>query len=461
MPQLLSLGERAVKLAEKFDASEAEAYLSQTVQNRLTFHEKIESGKTSQLTGIGVRAVVGKRSGFSSSSSVESRDLANVARMAVAIAKASQVDPDWCSLPRRAGKAKVDGIFDKRTAEIETDTLVRKAVEIIDFVRSRDSRLTPVRGSFATGKVTCAIVNSHGSKLSKKGTYASFSMKVKAEDAGKKGISDESYEARSWRAIDFDKLAEEASQRAIKMLNASLIPSAKASVIFVNDLFAQILNVMFTRTINAEAVQKGRSPWIGKIGQHIAQDTFNVTDDGTMKGGFMTWGFDDEGMPQQQTPVIEEGVLRSYLYDTYTAAKDKVASTGNATRWGTSIIGVANPYTRTPTPAPTNFVLKPGDAKRDELIEDTKNGIYVITSIGEWLSNPMSGMLNATVTNGFLVRDGELSNPVKGVIVSGSFFDMISNTIDLIADDTRNAGNFYSPSVRVREMSIAGTQNFP
>jgi len=456
MAQLLSLGERAVKFAVKLGATEAEAYVSQTVQNLLTFHEKIESGKASQLTGIGVRAILDKRIGFASSSLAGSENVENTARIAVGIAKASQADPDWHSLPKKTGRTRVAGTFDRRTAEIETDTLVRKAVEVIDSVRDHDSRLALARGHLTTGTVTYAIVNSHASELSKRGTYAAFSIRVKAEDAGKKGTSDEGWQARSWREIEFEKLTEEASQRAIKMLDASPIPNTKTSVIFASDLFAQILNVMFTRTINAEAVQKGRSPWTGKNGQQIAREDFNIIDDGIMKRGFMTWAFDDEGMPQQQTTVIQRGVLKSYLYDTYTGAKDKVASTGNATRRGMGMFGLANPYTRTPTPAPTNFVLKPGDAERNELIEETQDGLYVVTSIGEWLSNPMSGMLNATVTNAFLVKNGELSNPVKGVIVSGNFFDMIRHKIDLIADDTRNAANFYSPSVRVREMSIAG-----
>lgn len=456
MPQLSPLGERAVKLAKRLGATEAEAYLSQTVQKWLTFHDKIETGKTSQLTGMGVRAIVDKRSGFSSTTSLEPRSLENAAKMAVAIAKASQPDPDWQSLPRRTGKAKVEGTFDKRTAEIEPGTLVRKATETIDLVRNYDSCVTPARGSLVVARVESAIVNSHGSELSKKGTYASFSIRVKAEDAGKKATSDESWQARSWRAIDFDNLAKEASDRAIKMLDASPIPSTKTSVIFASDLFAQILNVMFTRTVNAEAVQRGRSPWIGKIGQQVARDMFNVVDDGTMRNGFMTWSFDDEGITQQRTPVIEKGILRSYLYDTYTATKDKVVSTGNASRRGRGMFGVANAYTMVPTPAPTNFVLRSGDAKRDELIEETKEGIYAVTTIGEWLSNPMSGMLNATVTNGFLVRNGELSDPVKGVIVSGNFFDMIRNNIDMVADDIRNSGGFYSPSIRAREMSVGG-----
>jgi PmbA protein len=192
------------------------------------------------------------------------------------------------------------------------------------------------------------------------------------------------------------------------------------------------------------------------MGQQIAQDTFNVVDDGTKKGGIMSWGFDDEGVPQRKTQVIDRGVLKSYLYDTYTAAKDKVVSTGNARRSRLGTFSLARPYTRTPVPAPTNFVLKQGDAKRDELIEETREGVLVLTTIGEWLSNSMSGALSATVTNGVLVKNGELSDPVKGVIVSGNFFEMIRNTIDLVANDMRNDGSFYSPSVRVQQMSVAG-----
>jgi len=453
---LLSLAQRAVKLAEKMGATETEAFVSQAVQNWLTFHGKIEYAKTSQITGVGVRAFVGKKMGFTSSSSVEIKDIENVAKMAVAIAKASPPDPDWHSLPRKAGKGKAGGTFDKKIVEIETDTLVRKSGEIIDSIHEKDKRLSPARGAMATAKLMCAMANSHGREFSKKGTYALFSIRVKAEDTGKKGTGDEGCETREWKSIEFDKLVDEASRRAIKSLDASPIPSTKASVIFANDVFARILDVMFTNTVNAEAVQKGRSPWIGKIGQQIAQEDFTVVDDGMMKGGMMTSGFDDEGTAQQRTPVIEKGILRSYLYDTYTAMNAKAKSTGNARRSRPGASGLGRPYARTPSPAPTNFLLKPGEAKLDELIEETRDGILVLTTIGEWLSNPMSGALNATVTNGLLVRNGELSDPVKGVIVSGNFFDMIKTNIDLVASDMRNDGNFYSPSVRVKEMFIAG-----
>jgi PmbA protein len=454
MVQLLSSAQKAVKLAEKMGATEAEAFVSQAVQNWLTFHEKIESARTSQITGIGVRAVIGKKVGFSSCSSVGTRELEDAVKTALAIAKASEPDPDWHSLAKRTGKASTEGVFDKMTAEIGTDTLVRKSMEVIDSVHERDSRLGLARGTMTAGKLICAMANSYASEFTKKGTYASFSIRVKAEQNRKKGTGDEGCDTRSWRTIRFDDLVEEASQRAMKSLDATPIPSTKFPVIFVNDVFARILDVMFTGTINADAVQRGRSPWIGKIGQQIAQDYFSAIDDGTMKGGMGTWSFDDEGIPQQRTPVIEKGILRSYLYDAYTAAKSKVASTGNARR--SRSYGLGRPYTKTPTPAPSNFVLKSGNAKRDELIEETRDGILVLTTIGEWLSNPISGTLNATVTNGTLVKNGELSDPIKGVIVSGNFFELIRTKIDLIANDTRNDGNFYSPSVRVQDMSVAG-----
>jgi len=456
MATLVSLAQRAVRFAEKMGATEAEGFVSLAVQNWLTFHEKIEYAKTSQSTGVGVRAFVGKKMGFASSSSVEIKDIESVGKTAVTIAKASQPDSEWHSLLTKRGKAKTSGTFDKKTAEIETDTLLKKAMEVIARVREQDRRLSLARGAIATGRLMCGVANSHGPEFTKKGTYAAFSIRVKAEDVGKKGTGDEGCDARDWKSIEFDELVDEASRRAVSSLDASPIPSTKASVIFSNDVFARILDVMFTNTINAEAVQKGRSPWIGKIGQQIAQDGFTTVDDGLMKGGMMTWGFDDEGTPQQRTPVIEKGVLKTYLYDTYTAAKAKAKSTGNARRSRLGASGLGRPYARTPSPTPTNFVLRPGEAKHNELIEETRNGILVLTTIGEWLSNPMSGALNATVTNGMLVKNGELSDPVKGVIVSGNFFDMIRTNLDLVGNDTRNDGSFYSPSVRVKEMSIAG-----
>jgi PmbA protein len=279
---------------------------------------------------------------------------------------------------------------------------------------------------------------------------------VKAEEAGKKGISDEGIQARSWRELSLEDNADDAADRAIKMMNARPISSRKTSVVISNELTARVLSVMFSGTINAEAVQRGRSPWIAKIGKQVASDNFNLVDDGIRRAGLGTRAFDDEGIPQKTTPIIVKGILRSYLYDNYTAAKDQLSSTGNARRIGSGTFGFGRPYTQTPVPAPTNLVLNNGESSLDELITETGEGLYVVDSIGEWLSNPISGLLNVTVTNAFEIRKGELADPVKGVIVSGNFFEMIMTHMDLIGNDMQNSGNVYAPSVRISEMTLAG-----
>ncbi len=447
---------KAVTLAERLGADEAEAYVTDSIEKTVNFHEKIENGRASHLVGIGVRVVLGRRKGFFSISSIVSKDVENVVKNAIAIARASRPDPNWRNFPRKTGKRSVTGVYDKRTAESDMSDLMKKAIEIIDEIKGKDSRLNPTTSALGTSRTRTAISNSHGCDSTRRSTSASFFVQVKAEEAGKKSVSIEGRQARTWKELQFGEDVASATDRAIKMLDARRIPGKKTSIIFTNDLMSSILGVMFSRTVSAEAIQRGRSPWIGKVDHRVASDNFSLFDEGLRQGGLGTRAFDDEGVPQRTTRIIEKGILKSYLYDSYTASKDGVASTGNASRIASGSLGSTGPYAQIPTPTPNNLILKPGDASIDELIEDTREGLYVIECIGEWLSNPISGLLNATVTNAFEVRNGTISEPVKGVVVSGHFFDIMKNSISLIGDDVQNSGNVYAPSVRISEMTVAG-----
>ena len=207
-----------------------------------------------------------------------------------------------------------------------------------------------------------------------------------------------------------------------------------------------MIGVMFGGTIDAYSVQKNRSPWKDKIGQQVASENFNLIDDGTLEAGFRTRPFDDEGIATRKTPVVENGVLKGFLYDTYTANKEGKESTGNAFR----------SYNSVPLPAPSNLLLKPGDAEREEIIEETKKGLLVVDTIGEWLSNPVSGEMSATVVVGYLIENGEIKKPVKGIMISGNFHHIIKQEIELIGKDITNIGGIYAPTIKIREMTIAG-----
>jgi PmbA protein len=144
--------------------------------------------------------------------------------------------------------------------------------------------------------------------------------------------------------------------------------------------------------------------------------------------------------------MIENGILKTFLYDNYTAKKDGRESTGNAHR----------SYYSTPKPAPNNLILKPGDLTLDEILEIVGCGLYIIDTIGEWLSNPISGNLNATVTHAYLIENRRIGKPVKGVTVSGDFSKMLLEDVKAVGRDLKQYRNIYSPTVAIGEAVISG-----
>jgi PmbA protein len=442
---VLSLCERGVKLGEKLGASEVEAYGILDSVRGVDFNDKIESTRAAVFAGLGIRLALGKRLGFYSSSQVTKRGVEEAVKRALTVAKVAQPDRDWISFPTTYGKATVANIFDKNIERVTAGTLSEKAVDVMDGVHFFDKRTTITRGTIAVSEERVAISNSYHCELERKSTYASAGVSVTAE-VGKKGQSSESWQRRAWREIEGLELSRKVSERAIEMMDANPIGSGRTSVVWRNKVFAGILRIMFGRTLSADATQKKRSPWTGKIGETIASVNVNVLDNGIKDAGMGTREFDDEGYPQQDTPLITQGVLANYLYDNYTANKEGKSSTGNASR----------SYRSIPTPSVNNLTLKPGTAKLEELIGDTKRGLYIHEVIGGWLSNPISGNLSATVTNGYLIEKGKLTQAVKGVIVSANFFTLIQDEASLIADDIDNSGSTYAPSVKMQNINIIG-----
>lgn len=445
--EVLSLCERGVKLGEKLGASEVEAYGILDSVREVDFTDKIESTRAAIFAGLGIRLALGKRLGFYSSSQVTERGVEQAVKRALTMAKVAQPDRDWISFPTTFGEATVANIFDRNIESVTVGTLSEKAVNVMDGVHSFDKRTTITRGSIVVSEERVAISNSYHCELERKSTYASASVTVTAEEAGKKGQSSESWQRRAWLEIEGLELSQKASERSLDMMDAKPIGSGRTSVVWRNEVFAGIIGIMFGLTLSADAIQKERSPWMGKIGETIASENVYVLDDGIKDAGLGTREFDDEGYPQQDTPLITRGVLVNYLYDNYTANKEGKASTGNASR----------SYRSIPTPSVNNLTLKPGVVKLEELIRDTKRGLYIHEVIGDWLSNPISGNLSATVTNGYLIEKGELTQAVKGVIVSANFFTLIQDEASLIADDIENSGSTYTPSVKMQNINIIGT----
>lgn len=443
----MELGEVAVKKSLNMGATEAEAYLQKAKIIRVEFAEEIESLKTVESMGIGLRVALGKKVAVYSTSMLNENEINEAAAKAVKIAKVAPEDQDWKHINKEFGKASADGYYDKTLETLDYHEIVETLDSAVNAMKSYDKRVKPTRGILEISISNISIANSYNEDSERRETGVTVWMRAKAEEAGMKSTGNEHQEARFWEEINFENLALKAAERAIKFLKAKPISSGKMPIIIRNQIFANILGVILSGPINADWVQKGRSPLSNKLGTQIASENIAIVDDGIRRRGWRTKPFDDEGHPTQRTPIIEKGVMKNYLYDTYTALKENVGSTGNAQRLR---------YWMNPQPSPSNLILKPGKAGPEEIIRETKRGIYVEETIGEWLSNPISGNLNATVTHGYLVKENELTEPVKGVVISGDFYELLKDGIEIIGNDLRNSRQNYSPTVKLTQLTIAG-----
>jgi len=443
----MMLTELAVKRMMHLGATEAETYMRKTRATRVNFAEKIGNFKTSETMGMTLRAVFGRRVAMYSTSILDESEVNDVAAKVVRIAKASPEDPNWKHLNRKFGSAPATGYFDAEVKNLETEQIVESLNSAIAHVKDFDKRVKPALSSLSAFSSNVSVSNSYNEGGEREETSVLVSLQVKAEENASVSNAGEFRGAKFWKQINLERLAETASEKAIRFLNAKSLPSRKTSVVIRNQVFANMLGLMLGEPVNAESVQSGRSLLIGKLGTRIASEKVTVVDDGLMQFGWNTRPFDDEGHPSQRTLVVDEGVLRNYLYDAYTSLKDGVESTGNCHR---------RDYWIRPQPSPSNFVLQPGDATPEELVRDVQDGIYVEETIGDWLSDPISGNLNATIAQGYLIENGESAQSVKGMVLSANFHELIKNQIDLIGNDLKNNMQYYSPSIRIKDLTIAG-----
>jgi len=172
------------------------------------------------------------------------------------------------------------------------------------------------------------------------------------------------------------------------------------------------------------------------MGKKIASEDFFMEDDGLLSGGIGSSSFDGEGVPSQNTPLIENGVLRSFLYDSYTAGKVGERSTGNAVRSG---------YTEVPKVGIRNLVVSSSESR--DLIEETK-GILVNDLIGAHTANPISGDFSLEAKNSFLVTPDETPKPIKSMMLAGNIFELLKDIE--VGEDVRAVGAIVTPTVRIR-----------
>lgn len=398
----------------------------------------IKSSDAKQNGGISVRAIYKGGTGWSSTDVMTVDSAAESGRSAARLAKLAEPDPDFISLPQpSAGYSDVEGLYDDKLADISVKTIIGYALANIDSALSVD-RDAIVLGGFGASYGVSALVNSLGINLSRQTSYiGGYTMVVikRGDDVGS------FYDYDTARVLaDFkpEGIGAKAAAQAVKFLGARKMETKRIPII-LGPLASDSIFDSIVSSVDAEGIQRGRSFMIGKLGEKIGSDIITITDDPLIPGGIRSRSYDSEGFPCRPLTIVENGILKSYIYGSYTAGKAKVANTGHGSRGGSA--------------SPSNVIPKLGDMTSDEIIKSTEEGLYI--NMGGIYPNSSTGDVSTSVDFGFKIENGELAYPVSSSLIGGNFLDMLKN-IDAISSDCRKEPGSIMPTVRIQDVLVAG-----
>ncbi len=439
MTDIFERAKKALAYTEKAGADEAEIYCiggrSVTIDVQ---KDEIDLAKESLISGIGIRAIVNGAVGFSSTNDPSRIEEACI--LAVKSAKVRKGDREWSGLPGKKEPATVRDTCDSRLIDIEIESCIEYTAQMIEGAKTVLS-VSPTSGNFICMNSNTLILNSNGVEVEEKDTFVNASIDTTTK-GGEMSTASE-FDASRMLDIDFYRIGEKAALLAYRSQNGISVGTGDMPVLLEPMAFSDILENTFLTSLNADNVQKGRSALIGKKGSMIAHEDLSLVDDGTLSGGIGTASTDDEGTPSGINELVKNGRLASFIYDCYTAGKEKRESTGNAVRGS---------FTSTPSISVRNLIV---DYPMSDIIAETKNGVIVNTVIGAHTANPISGDFSVEARNSFIIKDGEITSPIKSMMISGNIFELLNN-IDGAGKDTRRVGNVITPTVRVSPMRVIG-----
>lgn len=404
----------AIKEAEALGASAAEACAAASSECEVFIESNdVKQAKSQKTSSVGIRVLLGGSAGFYSVNSLTKSKIKDAVSMAMKIARVSPKDKHN-ALPGKSKARMLRGIYDKRAASFDASDAARLAAEMLGIAKSYDKRVSVDGGNFGADVLTHALANSNGIALSERASIFSWSiMGMAIENSDISSFDFQLGGSHFVKDIDVRAASTEFAETVINSLGPRKIESFKGEMLLTPAAAKEMIEEVISHSINSDAVQKKSSHFAGKIGRKVASDLLTVDDDATNVEGLGASSFDREGVPHHRHNVIEKGVLKKFLYNTYTAKKDGVRSTGNASGSTTS----------PPSVSTTNFVVRPGRPSLDALISEVKKGIMISRFSGN--VNPVNGDFSGVVKGGRLIRNGTIQHAVKEVMVAGNVFEAL------------------------------------
>ena len=424
---------------------EFEIYFLSNLNTSIKIYQgKIENFSNNQNQGISFRGMVDGKMGYSYSESMENEDIDFLINEV--IENASCIE----SLDKQFIYGEKTNYTDTITyssaiENLDTDLVKDFLIKMEEYALSIDERVKKVNFcSFAMGSGEKIIKNSKGLELHSKENICYTYISVIAEENGVIKTGSHFQLGRDFSKFDYKELSEVAVKRALNKFGTITLNEVPKTCVIENLAFSSLLGAM-SNIFSAEAVQKNISKLKGKLNEPIASSIVTLVDDPFLKDGLANSSFDDEGVPTSYKEIIQDGVLKTYLYNLKTAYKDGVSSTGN---------GVKGSYKGTVGISSFNLYIKPSDKSFDKMIENIKEGIFITDFAGLHSGlNTISGDFSLA-GEGFYIKDGKIDRPLNQITISGNFFELLKNIKDIANDIKFSFSSVGSPSIVVEGLKV-------
>jgi PmbA protein len=439
---MIELGELAVKKALELGANEAEAYLVKGKMFYVSFESNdIKLAKSEISDGIGIRVFKNKGLGFASVNTLSQERVLDAVRNAVRLASLAPSD-EANRLPSTTGPLpQIKDLYDPNAENIGMEQVLDYASKLLKTALNYDKRILVDSGIFAGSVGENAVVNSKGIKVIEKGSSFDYGIFGMAQDKGE--VSCFQYEfdtTRKISEINVINVAMTFAEKVLKSLGAKQGETFKGTILLEPEVLGDFLGVIIV-AVSANNVQKRMSRWIGQLNQKVTSTCLTIEDNGLLPGGAASGAFDREGVIKKPLKIIDNGVLNSYLYNSYSANKENRESTGHAVG-GTRAI---------PSIGPSNILVNPGDKMQADLLKEIKKGLYVTRL--SFQPNPFSGDFSGVVKGGFLIEDGVLKQPVIETMIAGNIFTLL-NQISGLSSERKKVSSFLLPYCKIEDVSI-------
>jgi len=418
------------------------------------FNGRVETLSFSDSAGIGIRIFKDRSIGYAYTAVLDRESIEDCIEKAVSNSSITGKE-EYNYLPRAEDFRFTQKLIDDRTLfkedllGFDTRSKIALAKKLEKMTKSKDKRIVSINNvTYSDGIYETAILNSAGFSDKYRSTSCFIYAAAIARQNKDTSTGDFFDCGRSPSDMDLEKVAQNAARRSVSLLGGRKVKSGRVDLLLDAVVSSQFLGIIAV-SLNADSVQKGKSLFKGRIGQKIFSVDVDIFDDGTLPDGLASKPFDGEGVTKGKTHVFENGYLKTYLYNTYTARKDKTLSTGNAARAS---------YRSTPEVGTSNFYLSPSDTGFESLLAGIDRGFYVMDIIGLHSGvNPISGQISVGA-KGMWIEKGCLKHPVKEVTIATDILSFC-RSIKRVGKDLLFiplGGYIGSPSVVVSDIMVSG-----